>query len=171
MLNEKFIQSKKTIFLDRDGVISKRPPRGEYIKSWNDFEFLPGAVEALKILSQEGYRIFFISNQAGIGRGIMKEEDLNLIYSKLKEELQNNGIEIAGFYYCPHEMNEDCDCRKPKPGLLLKAAKDYNINLRKSVFIGDEERDLLAGNAAGCKTILVTFERNLLQIVKFLITA
>ncbi len=125
MLNEKSIQSKKIIFLDRDGVISKRPPRGEYIKIWDDFEFLPGAIEALRILSKEGYHIFFVSNQAGIGRGIMTEEDLKLIHQKLEEKLKKNGIEITGFYYCPHEMNEGCDCRKPKPGLLWRLPKEH----------------------------------------------
>jgi len=159
---------RKVIFLDRDGVINERPSRGEYVKNWEDFKFLPGAIESLKILAEEGYHIFLVSNQAGIGRGMMTEQDLSFVHQEFLEELKKQNVEIAGFYYCPHEMNENCDCRKPKPGLFLKAAKDYNINLRKAIFVGDEDRDKEAAKATGCKFIRVTPERNLLDIVKSL---
>lgn len=163
------VQSKKVIFLDRDGVINKKPPRGEYVKSWEEFKFLPGSIEALKILNQKGYSIYLITIQAGIGRGMMTEEDLTSIHQKMKEELGENGTKIDGIYYCPHEMNENCECRKPKPGLFFQAARDHNIDLTKTVFIGDDEkRDLGAGKAAGCKTILVEPGKNLLDIVKSL---
>lgn len=161
-------QSKKVIFLDRDGVINKRPPRGEYVRNWQEFEFLPGAVEALKLISQKGYRIYLITNQAGVGRGMMSEQDLKIIHQKLKGELEKNGVRISGIYYCPHEMNENCQCRKPKPGLLLRAAEERNLDLKDAIFIGDDERDCQMGKAVGCKTILVTPEKNLLEIINSL---
>ena len=159
------MRGRKIIFLDRDGVINKKPPRGEYIKSWKEFEFLPGVIEALKLLNQEGYSIYLVTNQAGIGRGLMTEDDLKIIHEKLKKELEKNSIRIEGVYYCPHEMNENCECRKPKPGLLLRIAKEHNLDLKQVIFVGDEERDFQAGKAAGCKTILVKPQRNLLKIV------
>lgn len=160
--------NKKVVFLDRDGVINKKPARGEYVKNWQEFEFLPGAIEGLKLLSKKGYIIFIITNQAGIGRKIMTEQDLELIHQKLKEELKKENVEIAGIYYCPHRIDENCQCRKPKPGLLLQAAKEHNLDLKKSIFIGDEERDLQAGKAAGCRTIIIGRENNLLKIAKSL---
>lgn len=168
MLNKKSFQPKKVIFLDRDGVINKRPPRGEYVRRREEFEFLPGAVEALKLISQKGYRIYLITNQAGIGRGMMSEDDLKSIHQHLEEELKKNKVKISGIYYCPHEMNENCQCRKPKPGLLLQAAKEHNLDLKDTIFIGDDERDFQMGKSVGCKTILVKPEKNLLQIVNSL---
>lgn len=159
---------KKIIFLDRDGVINKRPRRGEYVRKWEEFEFLPGAVEGLRLINQKGYRIYLVTNQAGIGRGMMSEQDLKIIHQKLKKELEKNDVRISGIYYCPHEMNEDCECRKPKPGLLLQAARDHNLDLKDTIFIGDNERDFQMGKAAGCKTILVEPGKNLLKIIKSL---
>jgi len=167
-VTEKYLQPKKVIFLDRDGVINEKPPKADYVKNWNEFEFLPGAIEALKILTQNGYEIYIISNQAGIARGIMTEDDLKEIHEKMKKELDNIGAKVSGIYYCPHGWDDGCECRKPKPGMFFQAAREHHIDLTKAVFIGDDERDIQAGNSAGCKTILVTPEKNLLKIVKFL---
>lgn len=165
-LTEKFLSPKKVIFLDRDGVINKRPPKADYVKNWQEFEFLPGAIEALEILCQKDYQIFVITNQPGIARGIIRKEDLDLIHQKMKEELKKQGVEIKGIYCCLHGWDEGCECRKPKPGLLFLAAREHNLDLNKVVFIGDDERDIQAGQAAGCKTILLDRGKSLLEIVK-----
>jgi histidinol-phosphate phosphatase family protein len=169
-ITERFLQPKKVIFLDRDGVINKKPPKAEYVKNWNEFEFLPGAIEALELLTKNGYQIYLISNQAGIARGVMTEHDLKNIHDNLQRELHKHGANIDGMYYCPHGWNDNCDCRKPKPGMLFQAAGEHHLDLTKTVFIGDDERDLEAGNAAGCKTILITPEKNLLSVVHSLLS-
>ena len=166
LLTGKFLQPKKVIFLDRDGVINKKTPKAEYVKSWDEFEFLPGSIDAMKLLSQHGYKIFIITNQAGIARGAMTEKDLKAIHSNLERELEKENVKTEGIYYCPHGWNDGCECRKPKPGMLLRAAREHDLDLSKALFIGDDERDLQAGNAAGCRTLLVDSELSLLKVVK-----
>lgn len=166
LLTEKFLQPKKVMFLDRDGVINKKAPKAEYVKSWDEFEFLPGSIEAIKLLSRQGYKIFIITNQAGISRGAMTEHDLKIIHLNLVKELKKEDIEITGIYYCPHGWRDGCACRKPKPGMFFKAANEHNLDLSKSTFIGDDQRDLEAGNAAGCRTFLVDSDLTLLRVVK-----
>ncbi len=168
-LTEKFLQPKKVVFLDRDGVINKKPPEDDYVKNWSEFEFLPGAIEALKLLTQNGYDIYIITNQRGIARGMMSEHDLNTIHKKLKEELKKHNAKINQIYYCPHGWDDGCECRKPKPGMFFQAARGHNLDLTKAIFIGDDGRDLQAGDAAECKTILVEPGKNLLQIVTSLL--
>lgn len=165
-LAEKFLAPKKVIFLDRDGVINKKPPKADYVKNWSEFEFLPGAVEALKVLCQKRYDIYLVTNQPGIARRMMVKEDLDLIHRKMEKELKKNNAKIEGIYCCLHGWNDGCECRKPKPGLLFKAAREHYLDLTKSIFIGDGERDIQAGEAAGCKTILIDNKKNLLEIVK-----
>ncbi len=168
-LTEKFLQPKKVVFLDRDGVINKKPPEDDYVKNWSEFEFLPGAIEALKLLTQNGYDIYIITNQRGIARGMMSEHDLNTIHKKLKEELKKHNAKINQIYYCPHGWDDGCECRKPKPGMFFQAARGHNLDLTKAIFIGDDGRDLQAGDAAEFKTILVEPGKNLLQIVTSLL--
>lgn len=163
---EKFLEPKKVIFLDRDGVINKKAPKAEYVKSWDEFEFIPGSIEAMNLLSQQGYKIFIITNQAGIARGAMTESDLKKIHENLERELEKHGVKIEGVYYCPHGWNDECECRKPKPGMLFQAAREHDLDLSKSTFVGDDERDLQTGDAAGCRTILVDSEASLLKVVK-----
>ena len=163
---EKFLQAKKIIFLDRDGVINEKAPKADYVKSWNEFEFLPGSIDAMKLLAENNYKMFIISNQAGIARGAMTEHDLKEIHRNMEKELEKHNVEIEKIYYCPHGWDDGCECRKPKPGMLFKAAREYDLDLSKSLFIGDDERDLQAGNAAGCRTILVNSELSLLRVVK-----
>jgi len=162
---ERFLLPQKVVFLDRDGVINQKPPDDDYVKNWSEFHFLSGAIEALSLLTQKGYDIYVVTNQRGVARGMMREHDLKAIHDKLKKELMKHGAKIKQIYYCPHGRDNGCECRKPKPGLLFRAASEHNINLTKAIFIGDDERDLQAGNAAGCKTVLVTPEKNLLNIV------
>jgi histidinol-phosphate phosphatase family protein len=162
----KFLLNKKVVFLDRDGVINKKASKADYIKKWEEFEFLPGAVEAIKNLSQKDYQIYIITNQPGIARGMMTKEDLETINLNMIWEIEKQGGKISGIHYCFHGWDDNCDCRKPKPGLLLKAAKENYIDLTKTLFIGDDERDMAAGQAAGCKTVLIDASKNLLDIVK-----
>ncbi len=163
---EKFLKLKKLIFLDRDGVINKKAPRAEYVKSWDEFEFIPGSIEALVLLVEHDYKIFIVTNQAGIARGAMTERNLKKIHANLEKELEKHNVKIEGIYYCPHGWNDGCECRKPKPGMFFQAAREHDLDLTKSIFIGDDERDLQAGDAAGCRTILVNSELSLFRAVK-----
>lgn len=165
---EEFLKPKKIVFLDRDGVINKNPAQHDYVKNWKEFEFLPGAVEAIKLLNKNSYQIYVITNQGGISRGCMSEENVNEIHENMIEELKKYNARIDGIYYCPHKQGDNCECRKPKPGMLFRAASEHNFDLTKAIFIGDDERDIEAGNASRCKTILVDREKDLLQIVNSL---
>ncbi|MFH0712324.1 MAG: HAD-IIIA family hydrolase, partial [Candidatus Jorgensenbacteria bacterium] len=168
-LTAEFLSGKKIVLLDRDGVINKRALKADYIKTWSEFEFLPGSIEAIKMLSDDGYEIYVITNQPGVARGMMTKESLDEINQKMKEELKKNGADINGLYQCLHGWNDGCDCRKPKPGLLYEAAFENDFDLTKAVFIGDDERDLEAGEAAGCRTILLKPGQGLLDVAKSLI--
>lgn len=165
---ERFFAPRKIIFIDRDGVINE-PIKGDYVRSWSQFKFMADAVAGLGLLVQNGYEIFIISNQRGIGRGLMTEGDLEGIHSKMTAVLARHNINISNIYYCPHLEEERCFCRKPAPGLLHRAANENFINLRRSIFIGDQESDYEAGQAAGCKTILVGHKTCFLDAVHSII--
>ncbi len=154
-----------TIILDRDGVLNKRP-KSRYVRTWDDWEWIPGAKEAIKMLKNAGYRIILVTNQSGISRKTMTELDLHIIHEKMQKELSRKGNCIDKIYYCPHGPDDNCECRKPKPGMLLQAQRDFNLDLSKTYFIGDDERDMQAGNAAGCKTLLVNSGSSLLKLIK-----
>lgn len=161
----KFVNHQRTIFLDRDGVINKKMPEGDYVKNWDEFEFLPGAVEALKLLQDNDFKILIVTNQRGIVRGLMSEADLINIHQKMQLELESRGVVLLGIYYCPHDKNE-CDCRKPKPGLFFRAAQEHSIDLTKAWFVGDSESDREAGERAGCHIYLISPNSGLLMAVK-----
>lgn len=152
-------KKQKAIFLDRDGTINVY--KGFLTKA-EDFELIPGAAEAIKLINRSGYLVIVVSNQPVIARGDCTFEELQTIHNRMETLLGKEGAFVDAIYYCPHhpdkgfegervEYKIDCDCRKPKSGLLLKAAKDWNIDLNESYMIGDSERDVAAGNAAGCK--------------------
>jgi D-glycero-D-manno-heptose 1,7-bisphosphate phosphatase len=141
------------VFLDRDGVINEN--REDYVKSVDELKFLPGSVEAISRLTAAGFRVIIVSNQQGVGRGLILHETLEQINKALLDELASVGSGVSGIYYCPHLKEEDCACRKPKPGLLLQAAADMGFDVAGSVFVGDSVGDIEAGRAAGCQTILV----------------
>ena len=149
---------KKAIFLDRDGVINKN--REDYVKNWEEFIFLPSVLEAIKILTQQKFLIFIITNQSCIGRGIISKEDLEVIHKKMLEKIVNAEGKITKIYYCPHKPEDNCDCRKPKPGMFLKAAQEFDIDLTETYFIGDNITDALAAKNAGCKFIFVETGKN-----------
>ena len=118
---------EKFIFLDRDGVINR--DSSEYIKTWEEFEFLPGSLGALQRLTAEGYRIIVITNQSIIGRGWVSLETLEEIFTRMKAEIANNGGRIHDIFFCPHTPGEGCSCRKPEPGLIARAAQTHNIDI------------------------------------------
>lgn len=144
----------KAIFLDRDGVLNKEVG---YLSNPNEFIFLEGSIEALKILKQKDYLLIVITNQAAVARGFLTVETLQVIHNKMVKILKENKISLDGIYYCPHhpEFTGSCDCRKPNPGMILEAKKKYNIDLDKSYMVGDTLNDIQTGIAAKCKTILV----------------
>ena len=164
-LTKDFLSGKKYIFLDRDGTINKRPPKAEYICKPNDFIWLDGAKEAIKKLNDAGYSIIMISNQAGIARGVMTADDFQSVQNKMNDDLKELGAHIDAVYYCPHGWDSNCDCRKPKPGMLYQAQKEYSINLPECLMIGDDERDIETAHNADMKGILVNEEYTLLDAV------
>ena len=141
------------IFLDRDGVINYN--RTDHVKSWQEFQFLPGALEALALLKQAGWRVFVITNQAVINRGIISHAQLAAIHEQMCEQVRQTGGAIHGVLYCPHRPDENCVCRKPRPGLLQQAAQDYGAQLTGSWLVGDHINDIEAGRQAGCYTTMV----------------
>lgn len=169
-LTEQFFENGPVVFLDRDGTINKRAPRACYIETPEQFVWIEGAKEAVKILKNSGYRVVLVSNQPGIARGNLTESMLEQIHRKMQDDLMRDaGCRIDAVYYCPHNWDEGCECRKPKPGMLYQAQKDFSLDLTKCILIGDDDRDIEAGNAAGCRTYQVTDNRSLLQIVKELV--
>jgi D-glycero-D-manno-heptose 1,7-bisphosphate phosphatase len=170
-ITEAFLARRPAIILDRDGVLNERPPRANYVRTWADFKWLPGAKESLRALNQAGYRIVVVSNQAGVARGAMSEADLLEIHRQMVKEVEQAGGRIDAVYYCPHDWDEGCECRKPKPGLLFQAQRDFNLDLSRTLFVGDDERDGQTADAAGCLSVLVSDQKPLLQIVSELIAS
>jgi len=140
------------IFLDRDGTINIDK---NYVHKIEDWEFLPHAIEGLRILSLRGYKLVIITNQSGIGRGYYTCHDMEKLHRHVISLLKKNSIDIAGIYFCPHKPSDHCSCRKPETELLKKAATDLNINISGSYFIGDKTCDIKMGRDGGCKTIMV----------------
>ena len=164
-LAEAFLAPQRAIILDRDGVLNVRPPRAQYVQSWEQFQWLPGSVEALRLLKEAGYKLLLITNQPGIARGMMTADDLASIHRRMQDELAASGVALDAIYVCAHGWDEGCWCRKPNPGLLFQAQREWHLDLTNTTFIGDDERDEQAGLAAGCLTALVTPQRSLLDWV------
>ncbi|MBU2461970.1 HAD-IIIA family hydrolase [bacterium] len=162
---------KPAIFLDRDGVINKKMPEGGYVEEWNEFCFLPGVFEAFRILIGSGFLIIVVTNQRCIARGIITEEKLSEIHENMVREIKNEGGNINAIYFCPHDISDGCPCRKPRPGMLLKAIDDFKnkgieIDLKNSYIIGDSEKDILAGKLVGLKTIKIGEYSEMADITK-----
>lgn len=154
---------QKAIFLDRDGTINKYVG---FLRNIDDFELLPGVAEAIRKINESGYLAIVITNQPVIARGEVTRDELQEIHNKMETLLGKEGAYLDGIYFCPHhpdkgfegeipELKIDCDCRKPKPGLLLKAAEDFNIDLENSWMVGDGKNDVFAGKNAGCRTAFI----------------
>ena len=144
---------KKFIILDRDGVINE--DSDEYIKSPEEFIPIPGSLAAIAKLNQAGYVVVVATNQSGIARGYYDEATLQAMHEKLRQLLTKEGGNIDRIYFCPHGPDDDCTCRKPKPGMLRKILTDYNMDPVNVVAVGDSLRDLQAAQAVGIKSILV----------------
>lgn len=146
----------QAIFLDRDGVINRE--RKDYVKSWDEFEFLPGALLALEQLSAYSWPILVITNQSAINRNIVSEDEIAEIHRRFTESVSAAGGRIDGIFVCPHRPDEACGCRKPRPGLLTQAAQRFQLNLTQCIFIGDSLTDYQAAVAVNCPAILVHSE-------------
>ena len=154
----------KAVFLDRDGVLNREI--GDYVCRFEDFEILDN-FETLKTLQDRGYLLIVATNQGGLAKGWYSEDELAKMHGHLRETYHKHGVEITDIFYCPHHPNftGDCDCRKPKPGLLLKGIEKYDINPEKSYFIGDRERDIEAATAAQVTGILIDSNQPLSDII------
>jgi D-glycero-D-manno-heptose 1,7-bisphosphate phosphatase len=151
---------KRAVFLDRDGVITPEPP--QYAYKISQLAFIPKAADAIRLLNENGFLVVIVSNQAGIAYGYYREEDAELFNKAMVERLAQEDARIDAVYYCPHHAEakveryrRDCDCRKPEPGMLKRAEKELEIDMKQSFMIGDKQSDIEAGQRAGCKTIMV----------------
>lgn len=150
--------TRPAIFLDRDGVINHRT-LGGYVTNWRQFKFIPGIKTALAQLSKLGVPLIVVSNQAGVGKGLVTRRALRDITERFVAALAKAGARIDAVYYCPHTPEDHCPCRKPRPGLLKQAARDWRLNLKRSVLIGDSLSDLEAARAVHCPAIFLTANR------------
>jgi len=145
--------TNKAVFLDRDGVVNIEK---DYVHKIEEFEFQQGIFEAARYFQEHGFFIIIVTNQSGIGRGYYTEEEFQKVTSYMEAEFEKNGVKITKVYHCPHTPDDGCGCRKPHPGMLLAAKKEFDIDMNSSWMIGDKEGDIEAANSAGvAKTILV----------------
>jgi D-glycero-D-manno-heptose 1,7-bisphosphate phosphatase len=138
----------RVVFLDRDGVINQDSPN--YIKSLEEFRFLPRTLDALALLARNGYTTAVVTNQSGIARGLFTPETLAEMHARMREEVARAGGRLSAVVHCPHHPDDNCPCRKPRPGMLLKAARELGADLSRAVMVGDNIKDIKAARAAGC---------------------
>lgn len=151
------------IFLDRDGVVIEN--RADYVREWSHVSFLPNAIDALSGFRREGFKIIVVTNQSAVGRGLMTLDTAQEINERLVDVIRERGGWVDGVFMCPHKPEDNCDCRKPLPGLLLQAADEFSIDLRTSWMVGDAWTDVMAGQAAGVEgTIMVRTGRGAAQL-------
>lgn len=151
------------IFLDRDGVIIRKAAEGEYITKVSEMEFLAGSVEAIAELSRSGFKVIIVTNQRGVATGKIHVPELDRIHNSLRQKVSIGGGEVCDIFYCPHDVSENCLCRKPKAGMLFWAAEKYELSLPDCWMVGDARSDIIAGQTAGCKTVLITSTTELHQ--------
>ena len=144
--------AKRAVFLDRDGVINVFPGPGKFVVSWEMFEFMPDLPESLRRLRERGFFLALITNQSGVGRGLMDLQTLHEIHEKMQGELGAHALDAV--YFCPHHPDDGCGCRKPSPRLIQQACAEHNLDAARSFCVGDSGRDIEMGRAAGCKTVL-----------------
>ena len=154
------IKKKKAVFLDRDGVINKE--RKDYVKNISELEIFHGIAELIKRLKDAGLLVIVITNQSAVNRGKTSQKNIEKIHNKIQDYLNRNETSIDGFYFCPHRPDEGCNCRKPKPGLVIKAANEFKIDLKNSWMIGDSDSDVIVAQKVGCNALKIgnsiTFE-------------
>ena len=145
------MSKQRVILLDRDGVLNVKAPSGDYIKTASECEVLDTYVDLLRLISKQGFQFAICTNQAGIARGFMPMESVETINQFLTDRWSQLGIDIRGWFVCPHHWDDLCQCRKPKPGLLLAAIKEFDLNRDEVVLLGDQQTDVLAAQNAGIK--------------------
>ena len=153
----------KAIFLDRDGVINQE--RKDYVKKLDEFKILDKIADAINIIKSHGFLVIIITNQSAINRKLVSVETLNKIHEKLQSYLEKYNTSFDQVYFCPHMPSENCECRKPKPGLIIQAVTDFKIDLSQSYMIGNSETDLQAARNAGCNGILLKKNQTLLEVI------
>lgn len=146
--------AQRCVLLDRDGVINRRIVNG-YVTRWQDFTFLPGVLGALRMLKENGYTVLVVSNQACVGRGLLRWNELQTITRRMQLEVALGGGAIAQVYYCPHAPHDACNCRKPQPGLLQRAMEEHRAWPAQVHMVGDSEGDMEAATRAGCRSVLI----------------
>ncbi len=153
----------KVLFLDRDGVINRYPGHKKYVTGWKSFRFLPRAKMALRLLHKNRFRVFVVSNQAGVSKGLYTRKELDLLTRNMLKEVSGSGGKISKVYYCTHSQDERCSCRKPKPGLIRKAKKEFGLKTAGAYFVGDSILDVKTAKACRLKSILVLSGRERLK--------
>ena len=143
------------VFLDRDGVLNRKPPAGEYIRSWQHFTLVPAAVEWIRLFNAMGLLVIIVTNQRGVALGLMQQADVDEIHDRMIQEFQQRGARIDDVFCCPHPENA-CECRKPKPGLVLQACRKWNLDLTRSILIGDSDIDRKLAENCGMPFVLVS---------------
>jgi histidinol-phosphate phosphatase family protein len=169
-VTERFLARHPTVFLDRDGVLNRRPPVAGYVRRPEDIEWLPGALDAVRRLTEGGVRLIVISNQAGVARGAMTIEDLASVEAAMRADIEAAGGRIECFLYCTHGWDDGCECRKPRPGMLYQAQRQFDLDLTRTPFVGDDERDGQAADAAGCPFFLASDDHTLADLTTHLLT-
>jgi D-glycero-D-manno-heptose 1,7-bisphosphate phosphatase len=149
----------RAVFLDRDGVINRKPLEGEYVTRWEEIEILPGVAKAITLLNRANFKVIVVTNQRCIAKALVTRVEVESIHDRMCHALEDAGATIDAVYYCPHEKQPPCTCRKPAPGMLLLAARQHEIDLTESWMIGDSEIDIAAGRSAGCKTARLVEDR------------
>ena len=165
-LTNSFLARKNTILVDRDGTLNVKMPPGKYVCSLQQWEWIPGALDALRIFKEAGYRVIVVTNQPGIARNELTEQMLGEIHNRMISDTVKSGGQIDAVFYCPHDRDAGCECRKPAPGMLYQAQREFDLDLSRLAFIGDDDRDGLAAHAAGMQWIKVSEDHSILDATR-----
>jgi len=144
--------ANRAVFLDRDGTMAVDVA---YCRRPEDFELFPTTAKAIRLLNEHGYKVIVITNQSGVARGYFTEDTLDKIHRKMRKQLDKEGARIDSIYYCPHHPNDNCECRKPKPKMILQAVGEHDIDPKRSFMVGDKPHDIQLGQNTGCRTVLI----------------
>jgi histidinol-phosphate phosphatase family protein len=166
-----FLARRPTLLLDRDGVLNRRPPRAEYVRTPDEWQWLPGVLETLQRLTAAGYRLIVLSNQAGVARGAMTSQDLAAVEASVRREADAAGARFEAFYYCLHDWDEGCECRKPLPGMFFEAQRDFALDLSRTPYVGDDDRDRQAADSAGAPFLMVDSSHSFADAVDRLLSS
>lgn len=145
----------RAVFLDRDGVINRKAPEGEYVTTWGQMDLLPDVADGIALLNRAGFRVIVVTNQRCVAKGLISIEELNALHARLRTYLESQFAVIDDIYVCPHDNIPPCRCRKPEPGMLMEAAREHDLDILHSWMIGDSVADIEAGKAAGCRTVMI----------------